>query len=55
MLDTDTRDLVSMHTDGEEIISNVKYSPGKLSECPSESEAAGGNTRHRSPEVSVLY
>lgn len=31
MLDTDTRDLVSMHTDGEEIISNVKYSPGRTS------------------------
>lgn len=29
MLDTDTRDLVSVHTDGNEIISNVKYSPGK--------------------------
>lgn len=29
MLDTDTRDLVSMHTDGNEIISNIKYSPGK--------------------------
>lgn len=29
VLDTDTRDLVSMHTDGNEIISNVKYSPGK--------------------------
>uniref|UniRef100_A0A087YEH5 EMAP like 2 n=2 Tax=Poecilia TaxID=8080 RepID=A0A087YEH5_POEFO len=27
VLDTDTRDLVSMHTDGSEIISNVKYSP----------------------------
>uniref|UniRef100_A0A672IH74 Echinoderm microtubule-associated protein-like 2 n=1 Tax=Salarias fasciatus TaxID=181472 RepID=A0A672IH74_SALFA len=27
VLDTDTRDLVSMHTDGNEIISNVKYSP----------------------------
>lgn len=31
VLDTDTRDLVSMHTDGNEIISNVKYSPGKPS------------------------
>lgn len=31
VLDTDTRDLVSMHTDGNEIISNVKYSPGKTS------------------------
>jgi len=28
VLDTDTRDLVSVHTDGNEIISNVKYSPG---------------------------
>lgn len=28
VLDTDTRDLVSMHTDGNEIISNIKYSPG---------------------------
>ncbi|XP_016084822.1 echinoderm microtubule-associated protein-like 2 isoform X2 [Sinocyclocheilus grahami] len=27
VLDTDTRDLVSMHTDGNEIISIVKYSP----------------------------
>uniref|UniRef100_A0A8D3BEQ0 HELP domain-containing protein n=1 Tax=Scophthalmus maximus TaxID=52904 RepID=A0A8D3BEQ0_SCOMX len=27
VLDTDTRDLVSMHTDGNEIISNVRYSP----------------------------
>ncbi|XP_077467311.1 echinoderm microtubule-associated protein-like 2 isoform X1 [Stigmatopora argus] len=27
VLDTDTRDLVSMHTDGNEIISNVAYSP----------------------------
>ncbi|XP_041730821.1 echinoderm microtubule-associated protein-like 2 isoform X1 [Coregonus clupeaformis] len=27
VLDTDTRDLVYMHTDGNEIISNVKYSP----------------------------
>ncbi|KAE8294969.1 Echinoderm microtubule-associated protein-like 1 [Larimichthys crocea] len=27
VLDTDTHDLVSMHTDGNEIISNVKYSP----------------------------
>ncbi|KAM6931867.1 echinoderm microtubule-associated protein-like 2 isoform 2-T2 [Lycodopsis pacificus] len=27
VLDTDTQDLVSMHTDGNEIISNVKYSP----------------------------
>uniref|UniRef100_A0A673J509 Echinoderm microtubule-associated protein-like 2 n=1 Tax=Sinocyclocheilus rhinocerous TaxID=307959 RepID=A0A673J509_9TELE len=27
VLDTDTRDLVSMHTDGNEIISAVKYSP----------------------------
>ncbi|XP_056613243.1 echinoderm microtubule-associated protein-like 2 isoform X1 [Triplophysa dalaica] len=27
VLDTDTRDLVSMHTDGKEIISVVKYSP----------------------------
>ncbi|XP_028429494.1 echinoderm microtubule-associated protein-like 2 isoform X2 [Perca flavescens] len=27
VLDTDTRDLVSMHTDGNEIISDVKYSP----------------------------
>ncbi|XP_062872674.1 echinoderm microtubule-associated protein-like 2 isoform X2 [Trichomycterus rosablanca] len=27
VLDTDTRDLISMHTDGNEIISNVKYSP----------------------------
>ncbi|CAB1348649.1 unnamed protein product [Coregonus sp. 'balchen'] len=27
VLDTDTRDLVFMHTDGNEIISNVKYSP----------------------------
>ncbi|XP_026082308.1 echinoderm microtubule-associated protein-like 2 isoform X3 [Carassius auratus] len=27
VLDTDTRDLVSMHTDGNEIISVVKYSP----------------------------
>ncbi|XP_067102455.1 echinoderm microtubule-associated protein-like 2 isoform X2 [Osmerus mordax] len=27
VLDTDTRDLVSMHTDGNEVISNVKYSP----------------------------
>lgn len=27
VLDADTRDLVSMHTDGNEIISNVKYSP----------------------------
>ncbi|XP_019716941.1 echinoderm microtubule-associated protein-like 2 isoform X1 [Hippocampus comes] len=27
VLDTDTRDLVSVHTDGNEIISNVKYSP----------------------------
>lgn len=31
VLDTDTRDLVTMHTDGNEIISNVKYSPGKAS------------------------
>lgn len=31
VLDTDTHDLVSMHTDGNEIISNVKYSPGKSS------------------------
>lgn len=31
MLDADTHDLVSMHTDGDEIISNVKYSPGKIS------------------------
>lgn len=31
MLDTDTRDLVSVHTDGNEIISNIKYSPGKTS------------------------
>lgn len=46
VLDTDTRDLVSMHTDGEEIISNIKYSPGKLSQIPSESEAAGGKIRH---------
>lgn len=34
VLDTDTRDLVSMHTDGNEIISNVKYSPGKTSPGP---------------------
>ncbi|XP_017292647.1 echinoderm microtubule-associated protein-like 2 isoform X2 [Kryptolebias marmoratus] len=27
VLDTDSRDLVSVHTDGNEIISNVKYSP----------------------------
>ncbi|XP_017574671.1 echinoderm microtubule-associated protein-like 2 isoform X1 [Pygocentrus nattereri] len=27
VLDTDTRDLISMHTDGNEIISIVKYSP----------------------------
>ncbi|MCJ8740128.1 hypothetical protein PDJAM_G00055480 [Pangasius djambal] len=27
VLDTETRDLISMHTDGNEIISNVKYSP----------------------------
>ncbi|TRY69777.1 hypothetical protein DNTS_006007 [Danionella cerebrum] len=27
VLDTDTRDLVSMHTDGNEIISVIKYSP----------------------------
>ncbi|XP_069390448.1 echinoderm microtubule-associated protein-like 2 isoform X2 [Paralichthys olivaceus] len=27
VLDTDTRDLVSMHTDGNEIISNIRYSP----------------------------
>ncbi|XP_031719367.1 echinoderm microtubule-associated protein-like 2 isoform X2 [Anarrhichthys ocellatus] len=27
VLDTDTQDLVSMHTDGNEIISNIKYSP----------------------------
>ncbi|XP_063061009.1 echinoderm microtubule-associated protein-like 2 [Engraulis encrasicolus] len=27
VLDTETRDLVSVHTDGNEIISNVKYSP----------------------------
>ncbi|XP_027855245.1 echinoderm microtubule-associated protein-like 2 isoform X2 [Xiphophorus couchianus] len=27
VLDTDTQDLVSMHTDGSEIISNIKYSP----------------------------
>lgn len=27
VLDTDTRDLVFVHTDGNEIISNVKYSP----------------------------
>ncbi|KAL1260902.1 hypothetical protein QQF64_008729 [Cirrhinus molitorella] len=27
VLDTDTRDLISMHTDGNEIISVVKYSP----------------------------
>uniref|UniRef100_A0A4W5QIN8 EMAP like 2 n=1 Tax=Hucho hucho TaxID=62062 RepID=A0A4W5QIN8_9TELE len=27
VLDTDTQDLVYMHTDGNEIISNVKYSP----------------------------
>ncbi|TWW76830.1 Echinoderm microtubule-associated protein-like 1 [Takifugu flavidus] len=27
VLDADTHDLVSMHTDGDEIISNVKYSP----------------------------
>uniref|UniRef100_A0AAQ4NZC0 EMAP like 2 n=1 Tax=Gasterosteus aculeatus aculeatus TaxID=481459 RepID=A0AAQ4NZC0_GASAC len=27
VLDADTRDLVSMHTDGNEIISNIKYSP----------------------------
>ncbi|XP_032367934.1 echinoderm microtubule-associated protein-like 2 isoform X2 [Etheostoma spectabile] len=27
VLDTDTRDLVSMHTDGNEILSNIKYSP----------------------------
>lgn len=31
VLDTDTTDLVFMHTDGNEIISNVKYSPGKTS------------------------
>lgn len=31
VLDTDTRDLVSVHTDGNEMISNVKYSPGKSS------------------------
>ena len=30
VLDTDTRDLVSMHTDGNEVISNVKYSPGTV-------------------------
>lgn len=30
VLDTDTRDLVSMHTDGNEIISVVKYSPGVI-------------------------
>lgn len=35
VLDTDTRDLVSMHTDGNEIISNVKYSPGKTITCSS--------------------
>ena len=28
VLDTETRDLVSVHTDGNEIISDVKYSPG---------------------------
>ncbi|XP_058270452.1 echinoderm microtubule-associated protein-like 2 isoform X1 [Hemibagrus wyckioides] len=27
VLDTETRDLISMHTDGNEIISNVRYSP----------------------------
>ncbi|XP_072547988.1 echinoderm microtubule-associated protein-like 2 isoform X1 [Salminus brasiliensis] len=27
VLDTDTRDLISMHTDGNEIISVIKYSP----------------------------
>ncbi|XP_013881874.1 echinoderm microtubule-associated protein-like 2 [Austrofundulus limnaeus] len=27
VLDTDTRDLVCVHTDGNEIISNIKYSP----------------------------
>ncbi|KAI5098974.1 echinoderm microtubule-associated protein-like 2 isoform X1, partial [Silurus meridionalis] len=27
VLDTETRDLISMHTDGNEIISNIKYSP----------------------------
>ncbi|XP_053503201.1 echinoderm microtubule-associated protein-like 2 isoform X2 [Ictalurus furcatus] len=27
VLDTETRDLISMHTDGNEIISTVKYSP----------------------------
>lgn len=31
VLDADTHDLVSMHTDGDEIISNVKFSPGKIS------------------------
>ncbi|XP_027003729.1 echinoderm microtubule-associated protein-like 2 isoform X2 [Tachysurus fulvidraco] len=27
VLDTETRDLISMHTDGNEIISNIRYSP----------------------------
>lgn len=31
VLDADTHDLVSVHTDGDEIISNVKFSPGKIS------------------------
>lgn len=30
VLDTETRDLVSVHTDGNEIISTVKYSPGRV-------------------------
>lgn len=29
VLDAETHDLVSVHTDGDEIISNVKFSPGK--------------------------
>lgn len=34
VLDTETRDLVSVHTDGNEIISNVKYSPGTVVYLP---------------------
>lgn len=44
MLDTDTRDLVSMHTDGNEIISNVKYSPGETSPDPSANQKDLSNT-----------
>ena len=33
VLDADTHDLVSMHTDGDEIISNIKFSPGKISKA----------------------